>query len=196
VGRPIQWVWAFALAAGAAACDSGAPRASDAAARGDGPTTATGADAEGSAGPLLTGSPDGAPFANAAAFVIETPDDESTTVIYVFSRPVRCIDLSFAGWDTHLPGGTTFLELKVSGHAPGTVWAVQAEQPAAGQVVVTYARPFAGGGSREVRASGGTVTLAAVAAHGPASLSLSLTFGAHSLTGDLAALFCPGGHEP
>jgi hypothetical protein len=190
-------VWAFALTAGAAACDSGAPPlASDAAAPGDGPTTATGADAEGSAGPLLTGSPDGAAFANAAAFVIETPDDESTTVIYVFSRPVRCIDLSFAGWDMHLPGGTTFLELKVSGHVPGTVWAVQAERPAAGQVVVTYARPFVGGDSREVRASGGTVTLAAIAARGPASLNLSLAFGGHALTGGLAALFCPGGHEP
>ena len=55
----------------------------------------------------IAGSVRGAPFTHiAAAFVIENPDSDATTVVYLFSNPVRCLDLSFAGWDQTIASGT------------------------------------------------------------------------------------------
>jgi hypothetical protein len=43
--------------------------------------------------------------------VIESPDSDTTTVIYLLSKPVRCVDLSFSGWDRALGTGSSVLEL-------------------------------------------------------------------------------------
>ncbi len=192
-----RWASALALSLCLIACKSRTPRGlSEASALGNGGATATGAGPEAGGAGVLTGSADGTPFTNAAAFVIESPDVEATTVIYVLSRPVRCVDLSFSEWDKRLPGETTFLELKFSGHAPGTFWAVETDVPSPGQVVATYSRPSAGGASDDIRSTGGTVTLATIAPRDAASVSFSMAFGSHQMTGNLTALFCPGGHQP
>ncbi len=192
-----RWACIFALSWGVTACKSGArANPSDAPTLGSAQVFASAAGTEADGAAVLSGSADGVPFTSATAFRIETPDMESTTVIYLLSKPVRCLDLSFSDWDRHLPGGTTFLELKFFGHAPGTFWAVNAEIPAPEQVVVRYVKPSATGTSDEVRATGGTVSLDAAAPREAVSLNLSLAFGSHQLTGKIAALFCPGGHEP
>ncbi len=187
----------FALSSGVTACKSGArARPSDPPMLGSAQVSAGATTAETDGPNVLGGSPDGMPFISATAFRIETPDMESTTVIYLLSNPVRCLDLSFSDWDRHLPGGTTFLELKFFGNSRGTFWAVNAQVPAPKQVAVTYVKPSARGPSNEVRASGGTVNLDAAPPREAVSLNLSLAFGSHQLTGKITALFCPGGHEP
>jgi hypothetical protein len=200
VTRPrdaVPWVCVLALSSGAIACKSGArTHPPDAAMVGSAQESARAVPAETDGSNVLGGSIDGVPFTSAMALWIESPDMESTTVIYLLSKPVRCLDLSFSDWDRHLPVGTTFLELKFFGHSPGTFWAVNAEIPAPEQVVVTYVKTFAGGTSNEIRASGGTVNLDAAAPRDSVSLNLSLAFGSHPLTGNVTALFCPGGHEP
>jgi hypothetical protein len=144
----------------------------------------------------IVGSADGKPFTNAAAFFIESPDVDSTTVIYVFSRPMRCLDLSFSGWDQELPQQTTFLELKVFAREPGALPAVTAEAPGPGEAVASYTRSAGAATPNETRATGGTVTLAAFAPGTSATVTFSLVFGTHRLMGNVTAVYCLGGHEP
>jgi hypothetical protein len=193
----IRRVWLFAISSGVTACKSGARTLpSDQTTIGSAQVSAGTATAESDGANVLGGSADGVPFTTATAFRIESPDLESTTVIYLLSKPVRCLELSFSDWDRHLPGGTTFFELKFFGNSPGTFWAVNAEVPAPKQVAVTYVKPSAAGTADEVRPSGGTVDLGAAAPRETVSLNVSLAFGSHHLTGTIPALFCPGGHEP
>jgi hypothetical protein len=145
---------------------------------------------------VVTGSADGTSFTDAAAFVIESPDVESTTVIYIFSKPVRCLDLSFSEWDRHLPRGTTFLALKINGPPQRQLNAVKTETPGPGEAVANYARSAAPEIANETRATGGTVTLMAFVPRSYATVSFSLAFGRGPLIGDITAAFCPGGHEP
>ena len=145
---------------------------------------------------VITGSADGRPFTDAAAFVIESPDVESTTVIYIFSKPVRCVDLSFSEWDRHLPRGTTFLTLKISGPAQRQLNAVKTETPGPGEAVANYARSAAPEIPNETRATSGSVTLMTFVPRSFATVSFLLAFGSNPLIGDITATFCPGGHEP
>ena len=158
----------------------------------DDPATGGGRAAPGA----VSGSGDGLPFTNAVAYLIESPDVESTTVIYVFSKPPRCVDLSFSAWDQHIAPGTTFLELKVFGRDSKRLPVVMAETPGPGESVANYVRTAAPEASRELRATGGTVTLGVFIPRSSASVSFSLSFGANHMTGNVSAVFCPGGHEP
>jgi hypothetical protein len=179
----VPWVCVLALSSDAIACKNGArTHPPDAAPIGGAQESGRAVTAETDGSNVLGGSVDGVPFTSAMALWIESPDIESTTVIYLLSKSVRCLDLSFSDWDV--------------GHSPGTFWAVNAEVPAPEQVVVTYVKTFAGGTSNEIRASGGTVNLDAAVPRDAVSLNLSLAFGSHPLTGKITALFCPGGHEP
>jgi hypothetical protein len=144
----------------------------------------------------VTGSADGRPFTNAAAFLIENPDLESTTVLYVFSAPVSCLDLSFSEWDRRLPSGTSFLELKIFGRAQRQLPVEMTGTPGPGEAVARYARSAAPETSNETRATGGTITLATFLPRSSATVSFSLAFGKNHLNGNLTAAFCPGGHEP
>src|SRR5580698_11022514 len=117
----VPWAWVLALSSGAIACKSGArTHPPDPAMVGSAQESARAVPAETDGSNVLGGSIDGVPFTSAMALWIESPDMESTTVIYLLSKPVRCLDLSFSDWDRHLPGGTTFLELTFFGHSPGT----------------------------------------------------------------------------
>jgi hypothetical protein len=144
----------------------------------------------------LTGSADGRPFTNAAAFLIENPDLESTTVLYIFSTPVNCLDLSFSEWDRRLATGTNFLELKIFGRAQRPLPVVMTGTPGPGEAVARYARSAAPETSNETRATGGTITLTRFLPRSSATVSFSLAFERNRLNGNVTAAFCPGGHEP
>jgi hypothetical protein len=145
----------------------------------------------------IAGSVGGAPFTDiAASFVIESPDSDTTTVIYLFSKPVRCVDLSFAGWDRGLGAGGSVLELKVSGKAPGSYLSVTTPTLSAREAVAEWMRTSTKGIANEVRSSGGWITVDSLSPLGQATGTFALEFGAGQLKGSFRAAFCPGGHEP
>ncbi len=145
----------------------------------------------------IAGAAGGTPFNRvAAAFVIESPDSDATTVVYLFSNPVRCLDLSFSGWDRAVSNGTLVLELKLLGKAPGTFLAVKDGALSVREATAEWMRTSADPPPVEVRSRGGFITLETLSARGPATGAFSLDFGASRLTGTFKAAFCPGGHEP
>jgi hypothetical protein len=145
----------------------------------------------------IAGAAGGTPFTHvAAAFVIESPDSDATTVVYLFSNPVRCLDLSFAGWDRAVSKGTLVLELKLLGTAPGTFLAVTDRALSVREATAEWMRTSADPPPVEVRSKGGFIRLETLSARGPATGSFSLDFGASRLTGTFKAAFCAGGHEP
>ena len=131
-----------------------------------------------------------------AAFVIESPDSDETTVIYVLSKAVRCVDLSFSRWLDAVESGTTVLELKVFGRAPGSFAVVPTPTPSPRQATAAFTRSSAKGPSNEARSTGGWITLESLPNHDSATGSFDLKFAAGRLTGKFNAAFCPNGHEP
>jgi hypothetical protein len=131
-----------------------------------------------------------------AAFVIESPDSDETTVIYVLSKAVPCIDLSFSGWVDALDSGTSVLELKVLGKAPGSFLVVPTPAPSPRQAIAAFSRNSAKGAPYEARSTGGWITLESLSNQGSATGSFDLKFAAGRLTGRFNAAFCPNGHEP
>ena len=113
-----------------------------------------------------------------------------------FQSPCGASNLSFSEWDRHLPWGTTFLTLKISGPAQRQLSAVKTETPGPGEAVASYARSAAPEISNETRATSGSVTLMTLVPRSFATVSFSLAFGSNPLIGDITATFCPGGHEP
>jgi hypothetical protein len=143
----------------------------------------------------IAGSPGGLSFPQvAAAFVIESPDSDATTVIYLLSKPVRCLDLSFAGWDRTIAKGTSILELKVLGKAPGS-FLVVTTTPSKREGSADWTRT-AEPQPVEVHSTGGWIILDTLLPRGPATGSFSLEFERDQLAGKFNATFCAGGHEP
>ena len=160
--------------------------------------TDSGAPTDGSTGgSTVSGSADGTPFDTAAmALWLGAPDDPATTVVYVFSKPVKCSDLSTPGWDKRITNATQFLEMKMFGTTPATYKVTGSPTPAPGEAAVNYTLSSTAGVPKETAGTAGTVTLATVVATTDATGSFALTFGTHSVTGTYDATFCPGGHEP
>ena len=145
----------------------------------------------------IAGAVRGAPFTQvASAFRIESPDSDRATVIYLLSRPVRCIDLSFTGWDRALPHGTSVLEIEVLGKTAGSFLAVSSATLSPFEAAVEYERPSPDEPGNETRSTGGWVTIDTLSPQGPAAGTFTLDFGGDHLAGTFNALFCPGGHEP
>jgi hypothetical protein len=144
----------------------------------------------------IAGSAGGAPFPQvAASFVIESPDSDATTVIYLLSKPARCLDLSFSGWDRTIPKNTLILELKILGKAPGSFLVVTTPDLSLREGSAEWSRT-AEAQPVEVRSTGGWITLDALSPRRPAKGSFMLEFGRDRLTGKFNAAFCAGGHEP
>jgi hypothetical protein len=164
------------------------------------PASSSKASAEGmavDATSTITGSVGGTPFTDvAAAFVIESPDSDTTTVIYLFSKPVRCLDLSFSEWDRALGTGSSVLELKVLGKAPGSYLSVATPTLSPREAAAEWKRTSATGVANEVRSSGGWITVDSLFPSGPATGTFALEFAAGHLTGRFNAAFCTDGHEP
>jgi hypothetical protein len=188
-----RWALGLALVAAVIGCQN--PEPTRASARREAADALAMANAQPGSG-VVTGSADGMPFTNAAAFLIENPDLESTTVLYVFSTPVSCLDLSFSEWDRRLAKGTSFLELKISGRAQRQLPVEMTGAPGPGEAVARYARSAAPETSNETRATGGTIALMTFFPRSSATVSFSLAFGKNHLNGNVIAAFCPGGHEP
>ncbi len=145
----------------------------------------------------IAGSAGGVPFSQVeAAFVIENPESDLATVIYLLSKPVRCIDLSFAGWDRTITSGTLVLELKILGTSPGRYVAVAAPTLFPGESAAQWMRTSSDPPPVEVRSQGGWIDVDSLSSHGDAKGAFMLAFGANRLTGKFNAAFCPNGHEP
>jgi hypothetical protein len=145
----------------------------------------------------IAGSAGGTPFSQiAAAFVIENPESDLATVIYLLSKPVRCIDLSFAGWDRTITGGTLVLELKLLGKSPGTYLAVPSPTLFPGEGAAEWMRTSSDPPPIEVRSQGGEITVDSLDPRGSTTGSFTLEFGKDRLKGNFNAAFCTNGHEP
>lgn len=178
----------------AAGTDAG-PLGNDA---GSGTDTGTRVDDAGSAAGTITGTVGGTMFNTAAtALVIGAPDSAATTVVYVFSNPVRCSDLGAPGWDRVIPNATSVLEMKMFGLTPATFTVVTTLTPAPGEATVNHTLSSMTAVPVEMASRSGTVTLSTITAMGPATGSFDLTFaGTDHLSGRFNAVFCPGGVEP
>jgi len=145
----------------------------------------------------VRGSACGVPLAHvASAFVIEAPDSNATTVIYLISKPVTCLDLSFSGWDRAITSGATVLELKVFGKTPGS-FAVGVEPATSRRVAaVECTRTLVGQHTEGAQARGGWVALDTLSPSASATGRFALDFDGSQLSGKFDAEFCPGGHEP
>jgi len=161
-------------------------------------TGAAGTGAAGATGNTIMGSADGTPFTNATTVLwIGAPDSAASTVVYVFSAPIKCSEISKVGWDTRVADKTQALELKMIGTtAPATFTVVMSPTPAPGQASVNYTLTSQTGTPGEVISSGGTVTLSALKASTSATGSFDLQFGANALKGAFMATYCATGVEP
>jgi len=146
---------------------------------------------------VVAGVACGAPFSHvSSALRIESPDSNATTVIYLLSNPVTCVDLSFAGWDRTVIQGTTVLELKVFGKTPGTYRV--GEGPVNARVAAVECSRNAGRRAHRRGALDGGLGQPryAVSVVLPRlDISRSTSREVH-VTGTFDATFCPGGHEP
>ena len=148
-------------------------------------------------GNTISGSADGTPFDTVSmALWFGAPDDPATTVIYVFSKPVKCSDFSTPGWDKRITDKTQFLEMKMFGLTPATYTVTTSATPAPGEASVNYTLSSTSGVPVETASSGGTVTLSTITPTTNATGSFALHFGANNLNGTYDATYCPGGHEP
>jgi hypothetical protein len=146
---------------------------------------------------VVVGAAGGAGFAEVgAAFVVENPDSDETTVIYLLSKTTRCVDLSFSRWVDAIESGTTVLELKVFGKVPGTFLVVTTPTPSGRQATAAVSRTSTKGASNEARSTGGWITLESLPNRDSATGSFDLKFTTGHLTGKFNAAFCPNGHEP
>jgi hypothetical protein len=145
----------------------------------------------------IAGSAGGTSFTHVAtAFVIESPESDGTTVIYLFSKPVRCLDLSFAGWDRTIARGTLVLDLRLLGKAPASFLVVTEPTLSSREAAAEWMRTSGDPPPVEVRSKGGWITLDTLSPGGPATGTFALDFGASRLSGSFKAAFCAGGHEP
>ena len=174
---------------GATPSDTGTP--------GDDATTDSPGGDGAAGGTTVRGSADGTPFDTAAmALWLGKPDDPATTVVYVFSKPVKCADLATPGWDTRITDKTQFLEMKTFGLTPRTYTVTKSLTPAPGEASVNYTLSATTGTPKETSSGGGTVTLKTVVATTNVTGSFDLTFGSNKVSGTYDAAFCPGGSEP
>ncbi len=207
---------ALVLSAGlAAACGSSGTSGATGSTSGDGGTSGTGGGTGTDASPndaatadvatppagsgtgTVTGSVGGAPFGSVAtALWAGAADDPSTTVVYVFSKPVACSELTTPGWDTRITNGTSVLEMKSFGTTPGSYKVVTTLTPAPGEASVNYTLSSTMGTPKEDGSTMGTVTLTTLTPSTSAKGSFTLTFGTSSISGSFDAVYCPGGHEP
>jgi hypothetical protein len=145
----------------------------------------------------VTGSVNGKPFRGVeAAWRIESPDVEGVNVVYLFSSPVRCIDLSFTGWDRGFDNGTTVLALEMFGTTSGDYLVGPGPAPSSHGAIVQWIGPSSHAAPSSITATGGWVVLDASVPRSSTSGSFDVSFGANRLTGTFNASFCAGGHEP
>jgi hypothetical protein len=130
-----------------------------------------------------------------SSFVIESPDADAATVVYLFSKPVRCLDLSLPGWDKLMGDKTFVLEIVLGGKGPGTYRVTTtALGPDGASVQVPRSSGRAGGES--LQAGDGAVRLESRRPRGAAQGSFDVTVGGRQWLARFDAEYCAGGHQP
>ncbi len=155
--------------------------------------------AVGTNGTVLTGSADGTPFTSVGSVLwAGMPDVAASTVIYVFSNPIQCADITQAGWDTTITNKTQILEVKAMGTTPGVYQPIikAPRLPAAGEAQVNYTLSLTSGTPTESFSTSGSVTLTKLTATTSVIGSFDLMFGANALKGTFQASYCAAGREP
>jgi hypothetical protein len=149
------------------------------------------------AGNAIAGIAHGRPFDSvAASWWIGAPDSPGTVVVYLFSTPVTCAQISGGGWDATLAEGTQSLEMKLIGTQPANYAIVKTATPAPGEASVNQTLTTGGQGD-ELQASSGEVVLTQIKATTMAvgTFHVVLPSGG-KLDGSFSAPFCKGGREP
>ena len=143
---------------------------------------------------VVTGSVDGTtpfgPVSSAWWF------GSTNTVVYLFSRPVRCNEIQGQGWDTRITNDTQILEMVLFGSSLRTYPVTTSLTPAAGEASVNHTFSRTTGTPAEQFSSAGSVALAQRPQGGQATGTFTLSFGANSMNGNFDAEFCAGGVEP
>jgi hypothetical protein len=109
---------------------------------------------------------------------IESPDVRGATFVYLFSRPIRCTDLSFTGWDRTLDDGTLLLAIEMFGATPGDYLAVRGPGATDHQAIVQWIGPSKPHASGSAVADGGWVTQGTTRARS----RVDVTFGTSRVT--------------
>ncbi len=149
------------------------------------------------AGNSIAGSVGGMTFDTAAsAYRIGSSDDPATTVVYLFSKEVKCAELATPGWDKRINDHTQVLEMKEIGLTQSRYAVTTSPTPGPGEAAVNYTLSSRTGTPVETQASTGSVTLIRVALGTGATGLFDLKFGGSALTGTFDAAFCLEGHEP
>lgn len=132
-----------------------------------------------------------------SAWLIGKPDDAAQTrVVHLFDRPVKCSEISAAGWDETVADATQVLEIKLIGAAPGKYAIASNGRPGQGQADVNYTLTSQTGTPSEVGARLGSVELATLTDGKSASGTFELTFPGGNVSGDFQAEYCAAGREP
>jgi hypothetical protein len=184
---------------GTSATNTGTPNSDAAAAdaAGDSASIIDGGSSADAGPSTISGSADGTPFTNvASSYWIGAPDDPTTTVVFVFSKPTACKDLSPPGWDKRITDGTQFLEMKMFGLTPATYNVTTSLTPAPGEASVNYTLSSQSSTPAESGSSAGTVTLSTITAKKNVTGNFALKFSSNSVAGTYDAMYCPGGNEP
>jgi hypothetical protein len=184
----------LALALASVACSSAKSGGTDTDA---GSGSSSGGVVDGGGSGTIAGEAVDASFTHAAGSLwIGAPDDPMTTVVYIFSNPIKCSELAMPGWDQRITDRTQILEMKAFGTTPGMFTVVTTVTPAPGEAVVNYTLSSTAGTPAEQVGSGGTITIVAFSGHTDVTGNFNLQFGNGMLTGSFDAAYCPGGHEP
>lgn len=145
----------------------------------------------------IAGTIDGKPVdAAIAALWIGTPDDPSTTVLYVFSKPVDCATISKTGWDARLPAGAQFFEI-VAGDTVAASYEVVSAAPGNRQALATFSYASSGStGPTEKPGAAGKVDLTSITPKSRALGTFDVTVSGGTLKGSFDAAYCAAGREP
>ena len=145
----------------------------------------------------ISGGVGGQPFNTVgAAYHIGAPDDASTAVVYLFSNPILCSDITAAGWDGAITDGTDILEIKAIGTTAAVYPVSNAPTAPSGDASVNYTLSSTTGTPVETIGTSGSVTFTTLTSGSSAVGSFTIGFAGSSLTGTFDAAFCAAGREP
>ncbi|MDP9034775.1 MAG: hypothetical protein M3O50_08190, partial [Myxococcota bacterium] len=172
-----------------------------------GGSSGSGTGSEGGAvtGSTAMGNPDGTgSFTNVAtALFIPATTSPNAINVYLFSKPVTCLDISNPAWFAptsahHIASGTQYLELALSAGTSTTPITPGTYTLGVAGMSVTPAYSVAPSATDTLGVSVSTATVASYTAMTSISGSFDLHFtGGGTLTGTFAtSLYCPNGVEP
>lgn len=145
----------------------------------------------------IAGGVGGQAFATVgAAYHVGSPDDPATSVVYLFSNPILCSEITSTGWDGSITDGTDILEIKAVGTAAAVYPVSSLPTAPSGDASVNYTLSSTTGTPVETIGTSGSVTFTTLTGGASATGSFTIGFAGSSLTGTFDAAFCAAGREP